>query len=57
MSIEVRVADIDDVKDIVDVYCSSIEKWYKNVEGRSIEARYENLSVAHSLETTIRSGI
>jgi len=46
MSIEVRVADIDDVKDIVDVYYFSVEKWYKNVEGRSVEARYENLSVA-----------
>jgi len=46
MSIEVRVADIDDVKGIVEVYCSSVEKWYKNVEGRQVEARYENLSVA-----------
>ena len=43
--VEIRLASLDDVKDIVEIHCSDVDKWYKWVNGRKIEDRYENLSV------------
>ncbi len=45
-SVSIRFAVLDDVKGIVDVYCSSIDRWVKRVNGREVEVRYEDLSVA-----------
>jgi len=43
--VDIRLASLDDVRDIVEVHCSDVDKWYKWVNGRKIEDRYENLSV------------
>ena len=45
MGIVVRKASLDDVKGIVDVNCSGVVKWYKEVDGKRVEASYEELSV------------
>ncbi len=45
MEIIVRKAKLDDTKGIVEVYCSSINKWVKRVDGREVEVRYEDLSL------------
>ncbi|RLG84639.1 MAG: GNAT family N-acetyltransferase [Thermoprotei archaeon] len=45
MPVEIRLASLDDVKGIVEVYCSDVDKWYKFINGRKIEARYEDLSI------------
>ncbi len=44
--VDIRFATLDDVKGIVDVYCSSIARWVKRIDGREVEVRYEDLSVA-----------
>ncbi|WFO74827.1 GNAT family N-acetyltransferase [Desulfurococcaceae archaeon MEX13E-LK6-19] len=41
----IRMASLDDVKGIVEVHCSGVDKWYKWVDGRRIEASYDELSV------------
>jgi len=41
----VRRATLDDVKGIVDVYCSSVSKWYRFLNGVRVEASYDELSV------------
>ena len=45
MKLIVRTASLDDVRGIVDIYCSDIDKWIKRVNGREVEARYEELSI------------
>ena len=45
MNINVRKASLDDVKGIVDVNCSSVDKWFKYVNGKEVEAKYEELSI------------
>ncbi len=42
----IRVATLDDVRGIVEVYCSSIDRWTRRVDGKELEARYEDLSLA-----------
>ncbi len=42
----VRKASLEDVKGIVEVYCSGVEKWFKQVKGQKVETRYEDLSIA-----------
>ena len=46
MTIRVRVASLDDVKGIVEVHCSSISRWVRYINGREVEARYDDLTVA-----------
>jgi len=46
LSVRIRKATLDDVKGIVDVHCSDIEKWFKIVNGKNVEAKYEELSIA-----------
>ncbi len=41
----IRLASLDDVRGIVGVYCSSIDKWYRIVDGKRVEASYDELSV------------
>ncbi|MET1159808.1 MAG: GNAT family N-acetyltransferase [Thermoprotei archaeon] len=41
----IRKASLDDVKGIVDVHCSIVDKWYKFTNGKRVEASYEELSV------------
>jgi len=45
MNIITRLATLNDVKSIVDIHCSDIEKWFKETEGQKVEARYEDLSI------------
>jgi len=45
----VRKASLDDVKGIVEVYCSSVKEWFKYVNGKKVRARYEDLSVSEKL--------
>ena len=45
MPVEIRLASLDDVKGIVEVYCSDVDKWYRFINGKKVEARYEDLSV------------
>jgi len=45
MDISIRMATLDDVKGIVDVHRSDVSKWYKIVNGKRVEARYEELNV------------
>jgi len=45
MPVEIRLASLDDVKEIVEVYCSDVDKWYRFINGKKVEARYEDLSV------------
>ncbi|HDH07022.1 MAG TPA: N-acetyltransferase [Thermoproteales archaeon] len=42
---EIRLASLDDVKGIVEVHCSDVEKWFRVVGGRRVEADYGSLSV------------
>ena len=46
----VSKASLDDVKDIVEVYCSSIKEWFKYVNDRRVQARYEDLSVSERFD-------
>ncbi len=41
----IRKASLDDVKGIVEVYCSSINKWVKRIGDKEVEVEYEDLSV------------
>ena len=43
--IHVRLASLDDVPDIVKVYCSSVSKWVRRIGEKEIEVRYEDLTV------------
>lgn len=43
--VEIKLAVLDDVKGIVDVYCSSIVRWVKRIDGKEIIVRYEDLSI------------
>ncbi len=45
MNPRIRVASLDDVRGIVEVHCSGVGEWVKRVDGREVEARYEDLSV------------
>jgi len=45
MSISVRVASLDDVKGIVNVHCSGIERWVRRVDGKEVEVTYDELTV------------
>jgi len=45
MNIVIRLASLDDVRGIVEVHCSSIDKWVKRINGEEVEARYEELNV------------
>lgn len=46
MSVRVRLAPLDDVKGIVEVHCSSVSKWVKYINGKRVEARYDDLTIA-----------
>ena len=46
MVTRIRIASLDDVKDIVEVYCSSISRWIRYINGREVEARYDDLTIA-----------
>jgi len=46
MTIQIRLASLDDIEEIVGIHCSSIDKWFKYVDGEKIEAKYEELSIA-----------
>jgi len=46
----VRKASLDDIKDIVEVYCSSVDKWFKYIDGRRVQAKYEDLSVSEKFD-------
>ncbi len=41
----IRKASLEDVRGIVETYCSGIGKWYRIVNGEKIEASYEELSI------------
>ncbi|RLF04768.1 MAG: GNAT family N-acetyltransferase [Thermoprotei archaeon] len=41
----VRIASLDNVKGIVEVHCSDVEKWWKFVNDKKIEASYDELTV------------
>ena len=43
--IHVRLASLDDVLNIVKVYCSSISKWVRRIGEKEREVRYEDLTV------------
>jgi len=43
LNIEVRKAKLDDVEGIVNVYCSSVRKWYKIADGKEVE--YKDLNI------------
>ncbi|RLF01311.1 MAG: GNAT family N-acetyltransferase [Thermoprotei archaeon] len=45
MDLRVRLASLNDVREIVEVHCSDVEKWFRWVSGRRIEAEYEELSI------------
>ncbi|RLG76108.1 MAG: GNAT family N-acetyltransferase [Thermoprotei archaeon] len=45
MEVKVRKATLNDVKEIVEVHCSDVEKWYKWVGEHKVESNYEELSV------------
>ncbi len=44
-NIRVRLAELDDVHGIVEVYVSGVDKWYKFVDNKRIMARYDELRV------------
>ena len=44
-SVKIRLASLDDVKDIVDIYCSNVDHWVKHINGKEVEVRYDDLSV------------
>jgi len=41
----VRQAKLEDVKDITDIHCSNIDKWYKDNGDEKIEVPYEDISI------------
>ena len=43
--IRVRIASLDDVKGIVDTYCSSIDKCFKCINGEKVEVKFKDLSI------------
>ena len=45
MAVEVRVASLDDVGGIVDVYCSGVDRWFRWIGGGRVEANYGDLGV------------
>jgi len=45
MGLCIRVASLDDAKGIVEVYCSSVNRWVRFVDGNKVEAKYEDLTV------------
>ncbi|MGQ4834200.1 MAG: GNAT family N-acetyltransferase [Candidatus Asgardarchaeia archaeon] len=45
MNIQIRPATLTDVKGIVEVHCSDIEKWYKYVNHKKFESQYAQLSI------------
>ncbi len=45
MNVAIEVASLNDVKGIVEVHCSSIDKWVKRVNGKEVEAKYEELGI------------
>ncbi len=45
MAVEVRVASLDDVRGIVDVYCSGVDRWFRWFGGGRVEADYGDLGV------------
>ena len=45
MSVEVRVAKLEDAEEITQVHCSDIQKWYRKVDNEKIETNYEDLDI------------
>jgi len=43
--ITVRMASLDDVKGIVNVHCSDVDRWVKHIDGKEVEAEYEDLTI------------
>ncbi|RLE85311.1 MAG: hypothetical protein DRJ41_01475 [Thermoprotei archaeon] len=47
LSVEITIREVqgeEDYPGIVEVHCSDVERWYKYVDGRKIEARYKELT-------------
>jgi len=45
MDLRVRLASLNDVREIVEVHCSDVEKWFRWTNGRRVEAEYEDLRI------------
>jgi len=45
LTLEIRIASLDDVKGITEVHCSDVDKWYKWEGDKKVEASYGELSV------------
>ena len=45
MRVEVRKANLKDVKPIVKIHRSDVKRWYKLVQGKPVEASCEELTV------------
>jgi len=45
LHIEIRRAELDDIDEIVEVYCSGVSEWFRTVGGRRVKATYKDLSV------------
>ena len=43
--VDIMLATLDDVRGIVDIYCSSVERWIRYVNGKEVEVDYEDLIV------------
>jgi len=46
MELNIRLATLDDAKDITEVHCSDVEKWVRVKNNEKVEARYEELTIA-----------
>jgi|GEM_PF-2342760 len=44
MEIQVREARKEDFMDIVEIHCSDVEKWYRYIGNKKVEAHYEELT-------------
>jgi GNAT superfamily N-acetyltransferase len=43
--IEVRLATLNDIEGIVEVHCSDIDKWYRDIHCEKIETDYKDLTI------------
>ena len=45
MPLSIRLATLNDAEGITEVHCSDVNRWYKIVNGRKVEAKYDELTV------------
>lgn len=50
MNVHVRLVSLDDTRGITEVHCSDVDEWFKWVNGKRVEAEYEELSIEERFE-------